>query len=164
MKNKKKYLFIILLLLTMFLFNLTTVYAINFEMEITGKHFVGIGKNIQLYAKSIVYNDVAIPGVSNGGLGKVDEEDVTTKTVWISSNPSVAIVDSNGFVTGVSTGIVTITAEYSDTDTHTIIVCSAYFKIIIVLILLNITILLVVFKNNKVKKEENKIGGTKDEN
>lgn len=163
MKNKKKYLFIIILLLTMFLFNLSVVHAINFEMEIKGRHFIGTDRSIQLHAKSIVYNDVAIPGMPNGGTGKVDEEDVTTKAVWTSSNPSVATVNSNGVVTGISTGIVTITAEYSDTDTHTIIVISSFFKIIIVAFLLVITGLTIIIKKNKIKNEENKIGGTKDE-
>lgn len=162
MKNKKKYLFIILLL-TMFLFNLSAVHAINFEMEIKGRHFMGTDKSIQLYAKSKVYNDEAIQGLPNGGLGKVDEEDVTTKTVWISSNPSVAIVDSNGVVTGISTGIVTITADYSDTATHIIIVISSYLKVIIVAFLVVTTGLTIIIKKNKIKNEENKIGGTKDE-
>lgn len=117
----KKSLFIILFLFIITL-TLNGVNAINFDLKITGESSVDINKSINLTAISEVYNDIYIPDLPDGGMGKVSSDNVTNEVVWSSSNPSVATVNSNGKVTGVSSGVVTITATYSNnwTATHEI--------------------------------------------
>lgn len=64
---------------------------------------VGVGKSLQLAAKSFV------------------PETATNKTItnWVSSNANIASVDASGLVTGKSAGTVTITATCADGKTAT---------------------------------------------
>lgn len=117
----KKFLFIILFLFIITL-TLNGVNAINFKLKITGENTVDVNKSINLTAISDVYNDVYIPDLPDGGMGQVSSDNVTNEVVWSSSNTSVATVNSAGKVTGISSGIVIITATYSNnwTATHEI--------------------------------------------
>lgn len=119
----KKVLFIIILFLFILTFCSTVVKAINFEIKVTGRHIVKVNRSVNLNAVFEVYNDLYMPGEPNGGMGKKENRNVTNEVVWTSSNPRIASVDSNGQVTGISSGIVTITANYyGEEESHTIIV------------------------------------------
>lgn len=119
----KKVLFIIILFLFILTICSTVVKAINFEITVTGRHIVKVNRSVNLKAVFKVYNDIYIPGKPNGEMGKKENCNVTNEVVWTSSNPRIARVDSNGKVTGVSSGIVTITANYyGEEESHTIIV------------------------------------------
>lgn len=114
----KKIIFAIILFTFMLTICSTGVNAINFELRITGDNNVEIGKSITLNAILDVYNDLYVPGEPDGGLGKISSENVTNKAVWTSSDTSIATVNA-GKVTGVSSGTVTITAQYDDMETAT---------------------------------------------
>ena len=119
--NLKKSLFIILFLFIITL-TLNEVNAICFDLKITGESSVDTNKSINLTALLEVYNDLYVPDLPDGGMGKVKTDNVTNEVLWSSSNPSVATVNSNGKVTGVSSGVVTVTATYDNnwTATHEI--------------------------------------------
>lgn len=109
--KKTKVLFIIFsLLFILILLNLSTSYAIMFDLEISGNSYVEIGKSIQLKSDYITHNDSYIPDVSTRETGR---EDVTSKTIWTSSDSSIATISNTGLVTGIKPGTVTITANYA---------------------------------------------------
>lgn len=110
MKNKVIFLGIIVFICVFI--NSMNVYAISFNLEITGDKTVEIDKTIQLKSEFWVGNDMWIPDEPNGGIGEVSREDVTNESSWTSSNNDIAVVDSNGKVKGVSEGTVTIKAQY----------------------------------------------------
>ena len=113
---KNKIIFLVLIIFICLFVNFMNVYAISFNLDITGDKTVEIDKTIQLKAEYWVGNDMYIPDEPNGGIGELSREDVTNKSSWTSSNNNIAVVDSNGRVTGVSEGTVTITAKYTGTD------------------------------------------------
>ena len=108
--KKIKYLLSIVVISLVCIIGLSTVKAVTVPyLVISGPKTVAIGEKIQLKATYTIGNDF-----SPDPLGpKPDnyEEDHTTKAIWTSSNPLVAIVSSDGQVTGIGEGSVTITAE-----------------------------------------------------
>ena len=110
MKNKVIFIGIIVFILC--IINSMNVYAISFNLDITGEKTVEVDKTIQLKAEYWVGNDMWLPDEPNGGIGEVSREDVTNESSWTSSNNNIAVVDNKGKVTGVSEGTVTITAQY----------------------------------------------------
>jgi LPXTG-motif cell wall-anchored protein len=109
---KNKIIFLVLIVIIGLVINGMNVYAISFNLDISGDKTVEVDKTIQLKAEYWVGNEIYIPDEPNGGIGEVSREDVTNKSSWTSSNNNIAVVDSNGKVTGVSEGTVTITAKY----------------------------------------------------
>lgn len=110
MKNKKIVLGLVLLIYVLFIS--TKVNAISFNLDIKGEKTVEINKTIQLKAEYWVGNDMWIPEEPNGGIRELSRDDVTNDSLWSSSNNKIAVVDSNGKVTGISEGTATITAKY----------------------------------------------------
>ena len=110
---KNKMFFLVLIIFIGLLINCMRVYAISFNLDISGDKAVEVDETIQLKAEYWVGNDIYIPDEPNGGIGEVSREDVTNKSSWTSSNNNIAVVDSNGKVTGISEGTVTITAKYN---------------------------------------------------
>ena len=102
----KKKIIILGLILICVLINSVNVYSISFNLDIAGDKTVEVNKTIQLKAEYWVGNEME-PNV-----GEVSREEVTNQSTWTSSNNDIAVVDSNGKVTGVSVGKATITAQY----------------------------------------------------
>ena len=97
----------------------TNAYAVLLTLKINGQHSVEVGEKVKLQA---IFNSGNESSNNNNDLEILDEEDntndddVTDKAKWISSDESVATVDKNGVVTGVSEGHVVISAEYEVTS------------------------------------------------
>ena len=108
MKTKKIVLTSVLLLLLLCVMCTTKSYGICFDMRIEGEESVHAGDTIYLNAFYFVGNDLGRPYI-------VREDIVTEEAIWTSSDENIAKVE-NGEVYGISRGLVTITAEYTDGD------------------------------------------------
>ena len=156
MKNKMFFLGIIVCILC--IINSVNVYAILFELNITGDKTVEIDKTIQLKAEFRVGNDILIPDKPNGGIRECSREDVTNQSSWTSSNNDIAVVDNNGKVKGVAEGKTTITATYNgqradyEINVKPKSVSTIMIIGIIVLVLILISIAIIICKKNKKNK------------
>ena len=108
MKTKKIVLTSVLLLLLLCVMCTTKSYGICFDMRIEGEESVHAGDTIYLNAFYFIGNDLGRPYI-------VREDIVTEEAIWTSSDENIALVE-NGRVFGVSSGVATITAEYTDGD------------------------------------------------
>ena len=91
----------------------STVNAINFELEISGPNELNVGQSIQLKSEYWVAHDMPGP---EAPIGEISRENVTKKVTWKSSDPEIAIVDKTGKVTGKKSGVTTIRAKYKTGD------------------------------------------------
>lgn len=103
-----KQVFILILVLVLIPLN---VFAINYELEIVGNNTLTVGEKLKLQSDFIVLNDMC-RGIPDCQLGEVERTNVSTSTVWSSSNKKVATVSASGIVTGISEGTVVINAVY----------------------------------------------------
>ena len=102
-KTKFVAMIVIFLLIVMYTIN---SYAVVADLKIEGNQRVKVGETIQLEA---IYNSFNEDNPDE----KIEENvNVTKKALWLSSEDSVATVDNKGLVTGVSMGIVKVTADY----------------------------------------------------
>lgn len=128
MKNKISFGIIIVLLIA-FIFPIINANAVTLPfLSITSNNYsvgdketlnevesIDVGDSIRLYAIVNYGNDVYDPyNPDSMGLyvQQVDLEGVE----WSTNDPEIAIVDNNGLVTGLSAGLVTISAHYNDWD------------------------------------------------
>ena len=102
-KTKIVAMIIIFLLVLMYTIN---SYAVVADLKIEGEQRVKVGDTIQLEA---IYNSFNEENPEE----KIEENvNVTKKALWLSSEDTVATVNDEGLVTGVSMGIVKVTADY----------------------------------------------------
>lgn len=100
---------VIFLLIVMYTIN---SYAVVSELKIEGEKSIKEGEKVQLKAVYNSYNE------DNPNEKIEDNTNVTKKALWLSSDETVATVDENGVVTGISKGIVKITADYEIPAIH----------------------------------------------
>ena len=95
----------------------TNAYAVKSTLKIDGEHSVEVGEKVKLQA-------IFSSGDTSSNADDLDisdeeynnDDNVTEKAKWVSSDENIATVDKNGVVTGVSEGDVVISAEYEVTS------------------------------------------------
>ena len=125
--KRKFIIFLLIVLISIFAFNIKsyamtlpwlTISSNNYpEGKITSSveeiNKVEVGKTLQLYAHILQGHDIYIPeDPDNMGLYVIESN--LNNITWSSSDTSIATIDSQGKITGLKEGIITITAINND--------------------------------------------------
>lgn len=133
--NKKKFIYLLLVVMVAFLtFNMNSYamikgliitsndYSPENEMSLDEINYVEVGKTLQLYA-IIGYTSGTHHTDFPNSMGWYVQETNLSGVTWASNNTEIARVDNTGQVTGVSEGETTITASYNgESVTYDIII------------------------------------------
>lgn len=126
MKSKKIICLVLVILMMILTFNINSYavtlpelmitsynYAVGDKMRYDDVKDVEVEQTLQLYAVIAHGNEMLIDD-NYDSLGWFVDEANLSGTTWTSSNNSIATVDNNGMVTGVTEGKTTITAKYNN--------------------------------------------------
>ena len=122
--KKKTIIYILIILMVVFSFNIKSYAATLPYLLITSKNYsegekitleevtsIEEGKTLQLYAKLAFGNDLYDPDDPDG-IGVFVQKANLEGVTWTSSNTSVATIDNSGKLTGIKEGETVITADY----------------------------------------------------
>ncbi len=126
MKSKKIICLVLVILMIILTFNINSYAATLPELMITSHNYavgdkmryddvkdVEVEQTLQLYAVIAHGNEMLVDD-NYDSLGWFVDEAIFSGVTWTSSNNSIATVDNNGTVTGVTEGKTNITAKYNN--------------------------------------------------